>query len=510
MKCVPTAMAGNSRMGMVLRATVLSTAAVMFCAGEACAGAAPQQSLAIKAKTVYIGDGRVVKNATVLIRDGRIAVVGSDVLIPQDTQVIEVKGGSVTPGLIDANARIEPTSLIATSRRVSGVGGQLWGRRPTLRVGARATRAPGREDEIIGPKDTNQTDADPAKFGGYEALHAGPPEDDAAFASGVQSNAVLNEQGSEVVPHIRVLDALDLGSPDFERLVRGGVTTVCASPDASAVIGARGAILHTGGARDRRVLREAAAVKAVIGSDPSMLGSYNRRPSRGSVSLYGRRPTTRMGLVWVFRKAFYDAVRRGRGLEAYGSDTASPEASAVLREVLEGKVPLRIQARLQQDIHTALRLAKEFELRFTLEEATEAYFCLDELQKESVPVIFGPIYERPGGIRLRSGEGSRSRYYTFRALIEAGIQTALSAQEFREEDGLARQAMYAMRFGVGFDDALRAVTQTPARLLGIDGQLGTLEPGKRADMVIWSGRPLAATSTAAVVLIDGKVVVDRR
>jgi imidazolonepropionase-like amidohydrolase len=243
---------------------------------------------------------------------------------------------------------------------------------------------------------------------------------------------------------------------------------VYASPDASAVIGARGAVLHTGGPRDQRVLRAAAAVKAVIGSDPSMLETYNRPPYGGIVGLYTRRPVSRMGLTWVFRKAFYDAERRGRGVEAYGADTASPEASAVLREVLAGKVPLRIQARIQQDILTALRLAKEFNLRFTLEEATEAYRCLDELRQESVPVIFGPIYERPAGIRLRSGEGTRSRYYTARALLEAGIPTALSAQELREEDGLARQAMYAIRFGVGFDDALKAVTQTPARLLGLD------------------------------------------
>ncbi|OHB67232.1 MAG: hypothetical protein A2V70_00550 [Planctomycetes bacterium RBG_13_63_9] len=178
--------------------------------------------------------------------------------------------------------------------------------------------------------------------------------------------------------------------------------------------------------------------------------------------------------------------------------------------MLDGKVPLRIQARIQQDIHTALRLAEEFKLRFTFEEATEAYRCIETLKAAAMPVIFGPIYDRPNGIRARSGEARRSRYYTLRALIEAGIPTALSAQDLREEEGLARQVMYAMRFGVGFDEALRAVTQTPAEMLALEDQIGTIESGKRADLVLWSGRPFAATSRVMVVLIDGKVVVDRR
>jgi imidazolonepropionase-like amidohydrolase len=95
-------------------------------------------------------------------------------------------------------------------------------------------------------------------------------------------------------------------------------------------------------------------------------------------------------------------------------------------------------------------------------------------------------------------------------LLQAKIPTALSAQDLREEDGLARQAMYAQRFGVSFDDALRAVTQTPARLLGLEKELGTLVRGKRADLVLWSGTPFAATSMPLVVLIDGEVVLDRR
>jgi imidazolonepropionase-like amidohydrolase len=217
-----------------------------------------------------------------------------------------------------------------------------------------------------------------------------------------------------------------------------------------------------------------------------------------------------MGLVWVFRKAFYDVARRREGLPVYGADTADDVALDVLLDVVEGRVPFRIQARLQRDILAALRMAEEFQLSFTLEEATEAHLCLDEIKAAGIPVIFGPIYSQPAGIRRASGEGNQSRYFTFGALLEKGIPTALSAQEFREEDGLARQAMFAQRFGVDFDDALRAVTQTPAQLIGLDNELGTVEAGKRADLVLWSGEPFAATSRPLLVLIDGEIVLDQR
>lgn len=435
---------------------------------------------AIKAGKVYIGDGRVVEQGIVLVQDGRIRSVGVKVRIPADATVIELTDGALTPGLIDANARIGLRDLIAPG--------------------------PGHLDYIEDEHDAESEDAHTPDR--HDELCA--EEDLFPAAVGVPSQEVVNEQSSEVVPHIRVLDGLDLRSGDFDRLVRGGVTTVYASPDASAVIGARGAVLHTAGPRHGRVLAPVGAVKATIGAEPSMVGSYNSSPSRGRATMYTRRPNSRMGLVWVFRKAFYDAQRMRDGLPVYGADAAEPQALAVVLDMLDGNTPLRIQARIQQDILSAIRLADEFQLRFTLEEATEAYRCLDEIHKAGVPVIFGPIYERASGIRASTGEGDRSRLYTFAALLEHRIPTALSAQELRDEDGLARQAMYALRFGVPLDDALRAVTATPAKMLGLEDDLGTIKRGKRADLVLWSGKPLAAESKPMMVWIDGEVAFDGR
>jgi imidazolonepropionase-like amidohydrolase len=178
--------------------------------------------------------------------------------------------------------------------------------------------------------------------------------------------------------------------------------------------------------------------------------------------------------------------------------------------VLNGEIALRIQARQRHDITTACRLADEFSIPFVLEEATEAHHCIEELKRRDVPVVYGPIYISPTGHRSWSSEVDNARLHTMKTLLDSGVETALTAHELRDENGLARQAMYAIRFGVAADKVLSAVTATPARILGIGDELGTLEPGKRADVVVWSGQPFEATSSPLVVLIDGEIVLDRR
>ncbi len=464
---------------MISRRLVLSPTALAFfvSALSTCGLALANPVVVVKASSLHVGDGRVLKNGVIILEDGRIREVGSDLRAREEDEVtlIEVPSGSITPGLIDANARLEPTNLMPSTRQTAA----QWIRK-------------------VFDQHRHQEHEDPHD-------HLDPAE----FAAGVRTAATA-EQSSEVVPHTRVLDSLDLTSPDFDRLVRGGVTTVYASPDSSAVIGPRGAILKTAGTAADRVVIPEAAVKAVMGSDSTNVGTSNRSARGFAVNLYTRRPTTRMGVTWVFRKAFYDTIARAQGRPVRGADTPSEEASVALAQVIAGKIPLRVQARTLADITTAYRLCAELHLAFTLEEATEAHRCLELLKSRPVPVIYGPIEDRPSGLRRSTYETEGARLYTMRALIEAGIPVALSAQDLREENGLARQAMYAMRFGVGPADALRAVTSTPARILGIDERVGTLEKGKEADLVVWSGPPFAATSMPLVVVVGGKVVVDRR
>ncbi|MCG3129330.1 MAG: Imidazolonepropionase [Phycisphaerae bacterium] len=487
------------------------------------------KALAIKAAVVHLGDGRTVEGGVIVMRGGRIAAVGSGVEIPADATVIDITGASVTPGLIDANVAVDSYDLMPT---------------PTLSLGHAPPPgvAAASEVEIEGGDEgghgsagdhthAHVHSADPATvtagvgFGylsadahveaGYDhssCLMCGGAlvHDELTSAAGVRVGLSQTEHAAEVIPHTRALDAIDLNAPDFSRLLSQGVTTVYVGGDPGAVISSRGAILRTGGDVASRVVKPESAVRGVMGSDSYRVGAGNRLPFRGPASMYTRRPTTRMGVAWVFRKAFYDAQRWADGVGIHGADAPPEEAMPYLIGVLKGEIPLRIQARMQHDIETALRLSDELGLSFTLEEGTQAYECLDALKDRGVPVVFGPIYEQAPGRRGWSGEAAGARLHTFKALLDAGIETALSAQELRDEDGLARQAMYARRFGAELDDVVRSVTATPAKLLGIEGDTGTIEAGKRADVIVWSGAPFAATSRPVVVVVGGRVQVDRR
>lgn len=458
-------------------------------------------AMVIRAAAVHVGNGQTIENGMVIIEDGRIVAVGADLAVPEGATVFEVDG-SVTPGLIDANARLEPTDLVDMHDDESA-------RAPLAALFNPLNQPVGHfcDGSVacpLGHAHEKMEQDDICPVCGGAATH------DHGLVSGVESRVSMTEASSEIVPHTYVIDSINLRSPDFDRLVAGGVTTVYASPDTAAVIGPRGAVLRTGGPVSRRVEREVAAVQAALSSDTWRFGGGNGTPSRFNVSTRTRRPNSRMGLSWVFRKAFHDAERLEEGLPIVGADSASESALKVVGQVRSGEVPLRVTARAQNDIEMAYRMADQFDLSFTLLEATEAYKCVDQIKESGASVVFGPIYISPSGVRAGSADARDSRLSTIKALVDAGVPTALSAGDLREEDGLARQAMYAMRTGLERQQALHLVTSSAAQLLGLADEVGTVEAGKRADLVIWSGEPFDATSEPTVVMIEGQVVLDRR
>ncbi len=347
---------------------------------------------------------------------------------------------------------------------------------------------------------------------GYRVFDAGqgscltPGLIDAAATAGIVPYGSRTEHAFEVIPGLRNIDALDLQSRDFARLAAKGVTTVYVTPDPGSVITCRGVVVKTGGPEKDRIVKAEADVKANLGPEGWRKEQRNLTP-RGAVDFRTRRPTTRMGMAWVFRKAFYDALACRDNLREPGSGSENPEpAVQALVAVLEGKIPLRIQAREDIDIWSAIRMCKEFGLKFVLEEGTEAYRCIPELKEYGVTVIFGPIFATPRGARARSGELLRPCLKSPLLLAQADIPFALTAGDLAGEDALPRQAGYAIRFGLPFEQALDAVTRAPARILGISDRVGALAPGLDADLVVWNGKPFSPAAKPVLVLIKGEVV----
>ncbi len=313
------------------------------------------------------------------------------------------------------------------------------------------------------------------------------------------------EQGKEIMPDARVSNALDLFDEEWTRLARSGVTTVLANPRDDDVIGGLGLALKTAGANsvEGRTLKADAVLRGAIGTQPSQ----RNHPAFGSPSdIFARRPTTRMGVEWEWRKAMYDAAasRADKSRAYQGSDQ--------VLLALDGKLPLCIQTWSTQDIRTAVFLKEEIEReklgspRLILDAAAEAWKEPQLLVRSKAMVVLPPF-----PLQGRTGEGSFMAADTAKVLHDLNIPIALSSHGAgAAETYLDRQAGLAMRGGLSFEAALVAVTLEPARMIGIDDRVGSISVGKDADLVLWTGAPFELTSRVSGVLIDGQLVLDPR
>lgn len=309
------------------------------------------------------------------------------------------------------------------------------------------------------------------------------------------------EQSEEVRPEHRVERSVDLFSPRWTTQLQRGITTALLNPVDQNVIGGRGFVAKTGGPEtlEARIVKRDVALRGAIGSQPSQGNS----PAFGRASsFYNRRPTTRMGVEWEWRKAFYDAMQ----------GKLDEEKQTLLLSALEGEMPLFIQAWTTQDIRTAVFLKEEMaregypKLRLIIDAGAEAWREPQLLVRTKTPVVLPP-YPLNG----RTGDGAFFAMNAAKLLHEAGVPIAFSAHGSRDfTESLAMQAGYAMRGGLDFQTALRGVTLVPAQLAGVDGRVGSIEPGKDADLVLWSGTPFEPSSRVTGVLLDGVLAVDPR
>ena len=331
-----------------------------------------------------------------------------------------------------------------------------------------------------------------------DALHAA-----VVTAGMVDASARLNsgtssvEQSSEVTPLISAEYGLDLYSPGWGRLARTGVTSAFITPLNQNCIGGMGTVVKTAGDRTlkARTVEGAPMLCGAIGSQPSQRNSSAfGRPT----SFFNRRPTTRMGVEWEWRKSFFEAAQ----------SKAPDDAQKVLLDALAGKVGVFVQAWATQDIRTAVFLKEEMaregfgEMRLVIDAGAEAWREPAMLVRTNTAVILPPVPAQG-----RTTDGALMSVECARVLRDNGISFALSGHGGSRLD---IQAGLAMRGGLTREQALRAVTLTPAQLLGVDGRVGSVEAGKDADLILWNGEPFEATTRPVGVLVGGHLALDPR
>lgn len=315
------------------------------------------------------------------------------------------------------------------------------------------------------------------------------------------------EQSREETPELRVALTLDPYDTAWDAVAASGVTSVLANPPDENVIGGLGAVLKTAGQPSiaARTVKADAVLRGAMGNQPSR----RNHPAFGRpTDFYARRPTTRMGVEWEWRRSFYEAA-------ASRKDPARVYAgSAQVLAALEGKLPLYIQAWTTQDIRTAVFLKEELEKepqlagkpQLVIDAAAEAWKEPQLLARSGTPVVLPP-FPSDG----RTGEGAFMAWNVAALLLEQGVTIALSAHGDASPAGcLPMQAGYAMQGGLDFDQALAAVTIAPARMFGVQDRIGSIEVGKDADLVLWNGEPFQPTSRVIGVIVDGALVLDPR
>lgn len=376
------------------------------------------QTIAITGGTVYPVSGPKIDNATVLIRDGRIAAVGTSVAVPAGATRIDAGGKWVTPGLIESGGTLGLT-------------------------------------EINAVQGTNE-----------------------AF-----------QRTSEVAASFNVAEGINPASTLIPVTRIEGITTALTWPQGHLIAG-QGVMIDLDGATI-----EAMLVKASPAAMLATLSEQSKDEGGGS----------RAGAAARLRRVFDDALEYARRRTDYTRAQMQQLAAGAadleaLGPVLRGQLPLVVVANRRSDIETALRIAREYKVRLILAGAAEGWTVADRIAAAGVPVLVQPLNNIP------TYDGLGARYENAALLAQAGVKVALLENDTHNARNLRQQAGNAVAYGMTWEQALRAVTLSPAEVFGVADRYGSLEPGKVANVVVWTGDPFEFSTGVEHVFIRGKEI----
>lgn len=324
--------------------------------------------------------------------------------------------------------------------------------------------------------------------------HIGMWEDGIGF-----EGADGNECTNPITPELRAIDGINPFDRCFEEACAGGVTTCVTGPGSANVVGGQFVAIKTfGDSVEDMTLRFPLAVKAALGENPKRV--YNSK---------NQTPQTRMATAALFRKALIEAKEYNDKLEKGKEDPDKmPERNMgkeMLARVIRRELPLKIHAHRADDILTAIRICREFNVRYTLDHCTEGYLITDKLiealNEDCEGIIVGPLLSDRSKVELRN--------LSFKApgiLEKAGIEYAMMTDHpVTPEQYLPICTAVAVREGASEEGALRAITINAAKITGIADRVGSLEVGKDADIAVFTGHPFDFRSRCVLTIVNGVI-----
>lgn len=376
----------------------------------------------------------IIENGSLIIENDKIIEVGSDVNTA-DMEIIDCKGLTITPGLIDPHSHAG-----------------IWG-----------------------GDDTRDYDG--------------------------------NEVSEAITPYIRTYDSIHPEDVEFEDSLRGGVTTLGITHGSANPIGGQVVVIKPIGlVADDMILREPAGIKMALGENPKRVGESMKRA-----------PRSRMGTAYLIRKTFYEVIEYQKEWDHHKKlveeENKKPEnerkplkdpkfdlGKEALIKVLNKEIPIRCHAHRMDDIRTAIRLSEEFGYELILDHSTESYRIADEIISRDIPLNVGPIF----GHRAKR-ELNKATAATAGILVKKGATVSIMTDSpFNPQNNLRDIVILAIREGLPQEKALETITSNPAKILGVDERVGSLESGKDADFVIFDGEPWDARNHVLETWINGK------
>lgn len=305
----------------------------------------------------------------------------------------------------------------------------------------------------------------------------------------------INEATDPITPHMRALDGINPMDSSFLEARKAGITAVMTGPGSANVIGGQFVIIKTyGNCVDDMIIKEPAAMKISFGENPKR--TYNGK---------NRTPMTRMAIAALLRDTLMKAKnyerRKKKAIDCNENFDIDIKMEALI-PVLKREIPLKAHVHRADDILTAIRIAKEFDLKMTLEHCTESDLIMDKIKEAGFPAVIGPIMTSRNKVETKNKSVAAAA-----KLNRAGIKFAIASDHPIMPVGyLTLCAALTAQEGLGVLEALKAITINAAEILGVRDRIGSLEVGKNADIAIFDGNPMdIATST--VYTISGGIVI---